>query len=76
NAYIIEETVRRSVREINRNVREGEDESLSFYTKKYGGVEMKTFCISEEEIQQASMLVENSFLEALTVAKKIIVSYH
>jgi len=76
NANIIEETVQRSVREIIRNVREGKDEALSFYTKKFDGVEMKDFCVSEEEIQQASMLVENSFLEALKEAKKNIVSYH
>lgn len=76
NANIIEETVQRSVREIIRNVREGKDEALSFYTKKFDGVEMKDFRVSEEEIQQASMFVENSFLEALKEAKKNIVSYH
>ena len=37
---------------------------------------MKNFRVSEEEIQQASMFVENSFLEALKEAKKNIVSYH
>ena len=61
NANIIEETVQRSVREIIRHVREGNDEALSFYTKKFDGVEMKDFRVSEEEIQQASMFVENSF---------------
>ncbi|HDR8151531.1 histidinol dehydrogenase [Bacillus cereus] len=76
NANIIEETVQRSVRKIIRNVREGKDEALSFYTKKFDGVEMKDFRVSEEEIQQASMFVENSFLEALKEAKKNIVSYH
>ncbi|KAF6703312.1 MULTISPECIES: histidinol dehydrogenase [Bacillus] len=76
NANIIEETVQRSVREIIRHVREGNDEALSFYTKKFDGVEMKNFRVSEEEIQQASMFVENSFLEALKEAKKNIVSYH
>ncbi|EJR24504.1 histidinol dehydrogenase [Bacillus cereus] len=76
NANIIEETVQRSVRKIIRNVREGKDEALSFYTKKFDGVEMKDFRVSEEEIQQASMFVENSFLEALKEAKKNIISYH
>ncbi|HFK1752306.1 TPA: histidinol dehydrogenase [Bacillus cereus] len=76
NANIIEETVQRSVRKIIRNVREGKNEALSFYTKKFDGVEMKDFRVSEEEIQQASMFVENSFLEALKEAKKNIVSYH
>ncbi len=44
--------------------------------KKFDGIEMKDFRVSEEEIQQASMFVENSFLEALKEAKKNIVSYH
>ncbi len=43
NANIIEETVERSVREIIRHVREGKDEALSFYTKKFDGVEMQKF---------------------------------
>ena len=29
--------------------------------QKFDGVEMKNFRVSEEEIQQASMFVENSF---------------
>ena len=32
-----------------------------FLYKKFDGVEMKDFRVSEEEIQQASMFVENSF---------------
>lgn len=76
NANIIEETVQRSVREIVQNVRESRDEALSFYTKKFDDVEIKNFRISEEEIQQASVFVESSFLEALNEAKKNIISYH
>ena len=41
-----------------------------FYTKKFDGVKMKEFRVSEEEIKRASMFVENSFLEALQEAKK------
>ena len=70
NANIIEETVQRSVREIIRHVREGKDEALSFYTKKFDGVEMKNFRVSEEEIQQASMFCREFILEALKEAKK------
>lgn len=76
NANIIEETVQRSVSEIVRNVRESRDEALSFYTKKFDGVEIKEFRVSEEEIKRAGMFVENSFLEALQEAKKNIISYH
>lgn len=76
NANIIEETVQRSVREIVQNVRESRDEALSFYTKKFDGVEIKDVRVSEEEIKQASMFVESSFLEALQEAKKNIISYH
>lgn len=61
NANIIEETVQRNVSEIVQNVRESRDEALSFYTKKFDGVKMKEFRVSEEEIKRASMFVENSF---------------
>ena len=60
NANIIEETVQRSVREIIRHVREGKMR-LYLSIQKFDGVEMKNFRVSEEEIQQASMFVENSF---------------
>ncbi|WP_242214004.1 histidinol dehydrogenase [Bacillus cereus group sp. BfR-BA-01383] len=76
SANIIEETVQRNVREIVQNVRESKDEALSLYTKKFDGVEITNFCVSEEEIEQASMFVEPSFLEALQEAKKNIISYH
>ncbi|MED1412107.1 MULTISPECIES: histidinol dehydrogenase [Bacillus] len=76
SANIIEETVQRSVREIVQNVRESKDEGVSFYTKKFDGVEIKDFRVSEQEIKQASKFVEHSFLEALKEAKKNIVSYH
>lgn len=76
NANIIEETVQRNVSEIVRNVRESGDEALSFYTKKFDGVKIKEFRVSEEEEKRASMFVENSFLEALQEAKKNIISYH
>lgn len=76
SANIIEETVQRNVREIVQNVRESKDETLSLYTKKFDGVEITNFRVSEEEIEQASMFVEPSFLEALQEAKKNIISYH
>ncbi|MDR4985528.1 histidinol dehydrogenase [Bacillus cereus] len=76
SANIIEETVQRNVREIVQNVRESKDEALSLYTKKFDGVEITNFRVSEEEIEQASMFVEHSFLEALQEAKKNIISYH
>ncbi|MFH7830389.1 histidinol dehydrogenase [Bacillus luti] len=75
-ANIIEETIQRSVREIVQNVRESKDEALSLYTKKFDGVEVTNFRVSEEEIKKASMLVEHTFLEALQEAKRNIVSYH
>lgn len=61
SANIIEETVQRSVSEIVQNVRESKDEALSFYTKKFDGVETKDFRVSEEEIKQASKFVEQAF---------------
>ncbi|MDM5238279.1 histidinol dehydrogenase [Bacillus cereus] len=76
SANIIEETVQRNVREIVQNVRESKDEVLSLYTKKFDGVEITNFRVSEQEIKQASMFVEHSFLEALQEAKKNIISYH
>ncbi|PGZ11083.1 histidinol dehydrogenase [Bacillus cereus] len=76
SANIIEETVQRNVREIVQNVRESKDEALSLYTKKFDGVEITNFRVSEQEIKQASMFVEHSFLEALQEAKKNIISYH
>ncbi|PFJ18845.1 histidinol dehydrogenase [Bacillus cereus] len=76
SANIIEETVQRNVREIIQNVRESKDEAVSFYTKKFDGMDVKNFRVSKEEIKQASMFVEHSFLEALKEAKKNIVSYH
>ncbi|SCC08763.1 histidinol dehydrogenase [Bacillus mycoides] len=76
SANLIEETVQRSVSEIVQNVRESKDKAVSFYTKKFDGVEIKDFRVSAEEIKQASKFVEQAFLEALEEAKKNIVSYH
>ncbi|QWH41456.1 histidinol dehydrogenase [Bacillus mycoides] len=76
SANLIEETVQRSVSEIVQNVRESKDKAVSFYTKKFDGVEIKHFRVSAEEIKQASKFVEQAFLEALEEAKKNIVSYH
>ncbi|HDR3890509.1 TPA: histidinol dehydrogenase [Bacillus cereus] len=76
SANFIEETVQRSVSEIVQNVRESKDKAVSFYTKKFDGVEIKDFRVSAEEIKQASKFVEQAFLEALEEAKKNIVSYH
>ncbi|MBM6644862.1 histidinol dehydrogenase [Bacillus sp. RIT 809] len=76
SANLIEETVQRSVSEIVKNVRESKDKAVSFYTKKFDGVEIKDFRVSAEEIKQASKFVEQAFLEALEEAKKNIVSYH
>ncbi|OHX32673.1 histidinol dehydrogenase [Bacillus mycoides] len=76
SANLIEETVQRSVSEIVQNVRESKDKAVSFYTKKFDGVEIKDFRVSAEKIKQASKFVEQAFLEALEEAKKNIVSYH
>ncbi|MGE6400676.1 histidinol dehydrogenase [Bacillus cereus] len=76
SANLIEETVQRSVSEIVQNVRESKDKAVSFYTKKFDGVEIKDFRVSAEEIKQASKFLEQAFLEALEEAKKNIVSYH
>lgn len=61
SANIIEETVQRSVSEIVQNVRKSKDEAVSFYTKKFDGVEIKNFRVSAEEIKQASKFVEQAF---------------
>ncbi|KFN01992.1 histidinol dehydrogenase [Bacillus clarus] len=76
SANIIEETVQKSVREIVQNVRESKDKALSFYTKKFDGVEIEELRVSEEEIENARNFVEVSFLEALKKAKENIISYH
>ncbi|MGR5874401.1 histidinol dehydrogenase [Bacillus pacificus] len=47
-----------------------------FYTKKFDGVKIKEFRVSEEEEKRASMFVENSFLEALQEGEENIISYH
>ena len=57
-------------------VQENGDASIKGYTKKFDGVELNNFRVSEEEMEEAKTLVSTELKEAIQLAKGNIETFH
>ena len=64
------------VREIIDNVRKNGDEALYGYAKKFDKADLKSLIVSEEEMREADLAVEEEFKEILRLAAKNITEFH
>ena len=65
-----------TVSDILADVRKNKDSACFAYTKKFDGVDLTEFRVSEEEINEAEKLVDPDFMEAMRRAKENITSFH
>ena len=68
--------VEEAVAGIIRQVREGGDEAIRELTRKFDKVELDSFRVTEEEIQEAVNQVSPEFLNVLREAKENIETFH
>ncbi len=73
---IAEEKTIESVREIIDSVRRNGDRALREYTKKFDGVDISSFRVTEDEMKEALASVDSAFLSVLRKAKDRIFDYH
>lgn len=72
----LSQDVQNAVAAILDQVREGGDEAIRALTKKFDGVDLVDFRVSEKEIQEALDTVDPEFLAVLKEAKANIEQYH
>ncbi len=65
-----------TVMEILKDVKERGDEALKYYTKKFDGVELDSFKVTKEEIEEAYNSVDYKIIEAIEKAKENIYYFH
>ena len=63
------------VSDILRNVQEGGDNSLKFYTEKFDNVKLDNFKVSESEIKESYSKVDEKIVTALKRAAKNIKNF-
>ena len=73
-----DEEIARLVTEIVRTVREGGDQAVFEYARKFDGVDLtgENLRVSKEELKHAYEKTEKEFLLALKAAKRNILSFH
>lgn len=64
------------VEDVLRNVKKNGDKALSFYTKKFDGVDLSSFAISQKEIAEACRSVSKDVQIAFKLAAKNIEKFH
>jgi len=64
------------VKPIVEDVRKKGDSALRYYTKKFDGVEIDNFRVSEDEVDQAFKTIKPEIIEALNEAYKNIREFH
>ena len=62
--------------DILNTVRKEGDEALRRYTKQFDGVELDSFRVSSEELEEAASLCDPDFVDAMERAKKNIEYFH
>jgi histidinol dehydrogenase len=72
----LSEELEKSVSAILKKVRDGGDAAIRELTKKFDGVELSDFRVTEEEMQEALAQVTPEFLEVLKEAKANIETFH
>lgn len=65
-----------TVKEIINNVKNGGDNAVKMYCKKFDNVELENFIVRQEEINEAFKAVDKEIINALEESKKNIISYH
>ena len=68
--------VENSVKKILNDIKNNGDESLIYYTKKFDGVYLENFLVSDDELKRAAREVTNKFFLALEAAKENIEKFH
>ena len=64
------------VREVMQNIRENGDEALREYTKRFDQVEIIDFKVTDEEIEEAALKVDNDLKNAIAIAAHNIDLFH
>ncbi|CAM1371473.1 Histidinol dehydrogenase [Tenacibaculum xiamenense] len=64
------------VRDVLLEVKEKGDRALKSYTKQFDGVELESFLVSKEELNEAKNLVDLSLKEAIQLAQSNILKFH
>ncbi|MBD8953778.1 MAG: histidinol dehydrogenase [Dialister sp.] len=72
----LSEELEKSVSAILEKVRDGGDDAIRELTKKFDGVELSDFRVTEEEMQEALAQMTPEFLEVLKEAKANIETFH
>ncbi|MBT4916837.1 histidinol dehydrogenase [Candidatus Peregrinibacteria bacterium] len=70
------EGVRGVVSDVLSDVRESGDEALREYTKRFDGVDIGEFLVSEDDIEEACERVDGELLKAFEVAANNIETFH
>lgn len=61
---------------ILNDVRSQKDEALKAYTKRFDGIDLDTFRVSEEELEEAASQADVQFVEAMKQASRNIEVFH
>lgn len=70
------DSLEKAVKPILRAIKRSGDKALSRYVKKYDGVHIKDFLVSEEEFQEAQKYVSEDLKKAIQAAKYNIAQFH
>ena len=68
--------ITKSVMDILAGVEKDGDEALKEYTKRFDGVEIEDFLVSQDEIEAAYLQCDEDFIKAMKRAKENIWDYH
>ncbi|KZE75215.1 histidinol dehydrogenase [Myroides marinus] len=73
---ITTESLNESVSTVLKQVKERGDQAIQNYASLFDGVQLEDFCVSKEEIQEASKQVSEEIKQAITVAASNIKKFH
>lgn len=74
--YVDNRSVLESVQQILNAVKQHGDEALRSFTKKFDGVDLESFLVSEKEIGEAKNTISTELKEAICQAQRNIESFH
>ncbi|RQD88084.1 histidinol dehydrogenase, partial [Methanosalsum natronophilum] len=68
--------VKANVQTIVDDVKKKGDTSIKYYTKKFDGVEINSFEVPKEDIEQAYSMVDSEIIEAIQLSASNIRKFH
>jgi histidinol dehydrogenase len=74
--FIDNTLLEKTVRKILKKVKERGDKALRKYSKKFDGVNLKKFLVSEKELNEAEALLGDELKQAIQQAKQNIETFH